>query len=361
MALLRKVAFSGYSILTTAARNLVLALVLLGVGALTWFLGVDEVEPEFSAPAAADREVETTDPESDAIVPVGAIANAESGGEEAVAEPYPVVAIVRIEFGNGEIFDVPLKTHSPDLPNLPLQGIVAADYDVLAAAANNGDGAAARHLHRTLRVCEAAFRESEAFESAIKDFKRTGVLYYPDGSHEEVPRGLSPLDLESMARDNFRLCDGVTDAQIEESDEWARVSAEAGDFLGMRDYARVVGYETDEGVSLYQDIWNLGYVSAAESLSIFYGEGYPSETSGRPDYVRSYAYLLITKKVYTAALLRHEQPSGQAANRIKIMDDIVMGKAGYMTANQIAEAKEIAADLVKNNPNCCIGGWETFR
>ena len=144
-------------------------------------------------------------------------------------------------------------------------------------------------------------------------------------------------------------------------DSWAKKSAEAGDFLGIRDYARQIGFDSPESFALYANLWDQGHLSAAQALSLLHGRGITNHGTGQPNLIESYAFILISNQVLATALSREGQrlsadPS-QTTNQIQMMDQVLAQRGAFLTSGQQQDAEKLAVNLLRSNTSCCKGRW----
>jgi len=265
---------------------------------------------------------------------------------------------VTIEFPSGETVDVVLRHFWPDEPPVEIQPRLVDMYDDLVNLAESGNGASARYLNRALRGCRNVFRDKAAKDAAIEKLRSTGEITYPEGAefpHQHVPAGRDIGEFIEVIEEQFTTCDGVSDEQIAYAEYWLNEAIKAGDFLATRDYAAEIGVYTDAGFQIQKKLWDQGHISAVNGLGMAYRHGVPSENNGEPDYVKSYAYGYVTFKLFEAALRGSNSP--HAHNRLRSFENSLSGKGAYLTPEQQQAAIELAAKILKENENCCLGVW----
>lgn len=272
----------------------------------------------------------------------------------------PDVQDVDVQFPSGETVRVSLVNFAPPVPPIAYAHRISDMYDQLVDAAVAGNGAAARELYGALKGCRQAFADEKSMLAAVSHLRETGEVTYPDDETRihHVDVGLDTGPVEEMIRETYERCDGITTEQKEGAEHWLEIAADEEDYLAMREYARYLGSNTRESFELRQKTWEMGFVSGAGSIAIYYKNG------DQVDYLKSYAYSLISSQIYKAALLRdgsrHSRYGTQVHNKIKSLDDLLSTKAGYLTPEQQAAAEQIAIDLLKANTNCCRAGWSGY-
>lgn len=273
--------------------------------------------------------------------------------------PLPSPWESSIEFPDGSIVDVVMKPYRPDPPPLSGWSKLIHVFDALAEEAASGDAAAARVLYRSLKNCEEAFTDRVSYEKALDTLHKEGVQIYPSG--EVTPKMLAgSLEMKHAEEDlteSFERCEGITADHHENKVQWAEIAAYAGDYWAMTEMAYLNGY-TPQGLYWYEQAWLHGYAGAADSLSVYYREGAADSENGQPDYFRSYAYLYVGYKIYADALSRSTSP--QAMNRIVSMENVVRQHGSFLSPEQQAQAESLAARLLEENGNCCLGGWQAI-
>ncbi len=319
--------------------------------------------------AASPKEVGNSSIQSsvndDTILPLKDVANLDIQTVPSPANPDrngERLATIQVDFPNGVTVPVDLVQFVPPMPSVSIAAPLREIYDDLAAAAEGGDAAAARWLFRQLRTCTNRFEDIVAMESAIAGLKKTGHMTYPDGRIDEVSTGPQTLGVEDVVREQFETCAGVTQSQIDTSNEWLEKAAESGDFLAMRDYAVVVlGTKTLEGFEMYKKTWDKGHLGSASAMAIFYRNGAPSDLAGQPDMLTSYAYTLISNNVYKSIGSAEYDSNGLSrrlsASRLYMMDQLLSRKGGYLTPSEVEEAEHLAISMLLNNEACCLGNW----
>lgn len=333
----------------------------MGVTAAYWLWTSGQSDSEKSSPIARNSttsksKVVTVESEAQ---PLGVQAT------PADVHEIPDIQEVDVKFPSGETVRVSLINFVPDNPPFPPSSRVVDMHDQLVASAESGNGASARVLYGSLKGCKNAFADKKSMLDAVSHLRSTGEVIHPndDSRHGRIPAGLDTSEMEELIRKNYETCEGITVEQKDDAEYWLEVAAGANDFLALREYARYLGSGTRESFELIQNTWDMGFVSAANSLAIYYEKG-GAGVGGQVDYVNSYAYSLIGSQVYQAALLRdgsrQSRYGTQSHNKIKSLDDMLAAKAGYLTPDQQAEAEQVAIDVLKKNESCCRGSWSSF-
>lgn len=345
-------------------RKVAVAILLVGATAVVTYVSSHSDQ---SDEVTYSSEIEAR-PESGESTPIGT--NAEVAERvDVVPSGVPslrriqgaVIAEVRVDFGETDFVDVSLRQFVPATPPYTPRNRLIDAYDGLVKSAQEGNAAAARDLFRELRRCENRFESETDLKKAIESLRSTNQITYPDGSHAHIAEGLSTLEIEEIETEKYQYCVGIDDSAIEGREKWARLAAEGADFLGARDYAQEVGFDSVESYQIYEDLWNRGHISAAQTLSMLSERGFSPESEGQPDRFNAYVFSLISVKTlssaYDASPVRPHLTSGDVANRKADMDRVLGLKASYLTAEEIKAAESLAAELLRKNENCCLGRW----
>jgi hypothetical protein len=271
--------------------------------------------------------------------------------ETALAE----TRIRSIVFDNGREVQVQLKQRVDQLAYFAPTAQFLDLYDDLKEAALSGNGIAAVQLYSNLENCKLSYRTKSELDQAIRKLQEDHTVEWPAGTRE--PHSIAPgIDHSVYVADlteRYTLCKGITNAHLSNTEQWARIAVDAGEYMGTRLLARELG-KTQESFELWQAAWDAGHINAATALLLYYRRGVPDHMGGQPDYVRTYAYQLIRNKVYESAM----QEEGSAdAGRLQAMDNALRATGGHLNAQEQALAEDLAADMLEANINCCFGPW----
>jgi hypothetical protein len=263
----------------------------------------------------------------------------------------PVEKTVVLVFPDASEVLVSIRQHITTYPPVELTDRLVDMYDDLVRTATDGDASAARILYDHLNYCRGAFQDSASWDDAIRMLRDEGVLIHAnrDGAVEELPRGLDTSSIERGMRRQFERCEGVSEDQMDEAEEWARRSAEGNDYFGMQAWNRVLG-KSEESLKVLEKAWELGHGSALQSISIYHRTGISESAVDQPDYIKVYAYQLAYNKLKEAAY------ASQNASMMVKMENVLKGLGGYLTPTEQQQAEEMAREIVASNPNCCIMG-----
>jgi len=266
--------------------------------------------------------------------------------------------LVTIEFPSGQLVDVVLHHFWPDEPPIKYNPRLVDMYNDLVVLAESGNGASARYLNQALRGCRNAFRDKPSKDAAIARLRSAGEITYPDGAefpNQHVPVGRDIGEFIEVIEERFTNCEGVSDEQIAYAEYWRDEAIKAGDFLATRDYAAEIGVHTEAGFQIQKKLWDQGHISAVNGLGIAYRHGVPGENSGQPDYLKSYAYGYATFKLFEATARGSISPNTR--NRLRSIEESLSNRGSYLTPQEQQAAIELAAEILEENKNCCLGVW----
>jgi hypothetical protein len=157
----------------------------------------------------------------------------------------------------------------------------------------------------------------------------------PDGQKEGIDR-----------------CEGLTEEQLQDPIRWARVAADAKDYFG-RQLLGAALRKTPEGFQVFNDFWLDGNISGLPGISITYVTG---AATGEPDFLRAYAHSLIYFKIVEAA--HKAGVSRRSGSRAySALKDRLRYLSGNLNPAQQKEAETLAARMLADNKNCCVGSF----
>lgn len=224
-------------------------------------------------------------------------------------------------------------------------------YAQLVELAKSGDSSAAYGLSRWLNECRYAHSTQAELDGAIARLLEEGLVTYPVSA--PPPRSMATNDpnAEAALVQTFRFCDGITAEQRAGASAWLELGTGRGDLLALRARAQQLSPTQEEFFRSHLALWEQhGDMSALPALAAMYMRG----ISGAPqDYVRAYAYQLIQFKLNEYAYRDSVFPSHRAA--LQSMESSLAAIASYLTPDQTSKAVALAAQLVRQNPNCCVG------
>lgn len=267
----------------------------------------------------------------------------------------PIGKDVTVRFRNGKEVQINLRQKPIPRPYFyPTERFLDL-YDELELAAMSGHSAAAIQIFRSLKACQYAHRTKDELDRALERLRTDGIIEWPNGVREAetIPHGIEYGPFEQSMIDSYELCEGVSDEQANDAERWARLAAEAGDYMGIRLLTEEIG-KTQESYELWQQAWEQGYVNGAQAMIIYYRDGIPESLGGEPDYIRMYAFQLIRNKLHEAA---SQWASHSNSNKLAAMDNALRGTGGFLTPQEQEEAEALAAEILSEDRNCCLGMW----
>ncbi|MGH8264853.1 MAG: hypothetical protein ACRETU_04255 [Steroidobacterales bacterium] len=207
-------------------------------------------------------------------------------------------------------------------------------YEQLVQLAWGGDAAAARSLSQELRFCDSV-----------------RALSRPPGNTELEPGiELSAAQAQRLQHPQ-EYCREITEEDTTNAVHWAKVAADAGDYVGMQDWAVMQGM-TDAGYETWDSLWKRGYVFAITPLAIAYSKGVPSSAGGKADSVTSFAFRYAYYKLQEARL---EGRNTQGTRRVlSTLQAEIQYSGGSLSPGEYQQAIELAKRLLADNRNCCI-------
>ncbi|MGH8237022.1 MAG: hypothetical protein ACREXP_08370 [Steroidobacteraceae bacterium] len=226
-------------------------------------------------------------------------------------------------------------------------------YAELARMAQQGDGAAARSLHKWLKICQRAHGDEASLQSAIARLHTDRVVASADPTRPPMvlPIGADAKEFERLElRRPYEFCSGITAQQKDEAARWLDVAVQAGDFQAVQEYAVQLG-ATPEALKIWETLWQeQGFRGSLSPLAIKYSQGV---AGGQPDYVRAYAYKLIEVKLLEAVYQDSASPNHRSM--LGAMQESLRYTGGFLDPQQTVAAEALAKQLLAENPNCCSG------
>jgi hypothetical protein len=260
---------------------------------------------------------------------------------------------VGITFEDGTTIPVELRPIRLAPAPFPVPARLADRYAELVRMAQQGDGAAARSLHKWLGVCQRAYGDETSLHNAIARLHADRVVISPDATRPPIvlPVGADVKEFEKLElRRPYEFCSGITAQQKAEAPRWLDVAVQAGDFQAVQEYAVQLG-DTAEALKIWDTLWQeQGFRGSLSPLAIRYSNGV---AGGPPDYVRAYAYKLIELKLLEAAYQDSASPNSR--NMLGAMQESLRYTGGFLDPQQTAAATALAKQLLAENPNCCSG------
>jgi len=256
-----------------------------------------------------------------------------------------------IMFPDGDQLEVHIRQTEYKYPTIK---VLRDDYDRLGDLALNGDPAIAYYLYKALRNCSnTPYKDEASVESGISQLYQTHTLI--NDNNEIGSAGITndrPNDLETMEnhiRDEFTYCMGMDNEQLVESEQWRTLAIENGNEMAAAEYSGSLMRGTPEIAAAHLKAFELGDINGAGGVSVAYKNGWPGQA---PDLVRAYAYGFIYAELLQANYPRSWQ---------KYADQHLEEISNTIPKYQKESAIEMAKEILRNNPNCCVGDANRLR
>ena len=252
---------------------------------------------------------------------------------------------------------------SVTLKNLELTPFALPDkdaiylYEKLSDKALAGEAVAARLLSGLIEECNETHVD-EALHNESLDRLR---------EHQEYPSANPKFSGIKVSEDmiqqiddyfvkQYSKCKGLTLSQRKESQQWARLAADGGDFLGLEQLARHPDTTGNERVALLERKWNdYGFIDSVTGLAAAlsdYGKP-PGYEDTEVDNVKAFAYFLIGSKLNVAVAEKDGQ-SSIALTELRVGNDTFESLVSRnLTPAEHLAAEQLALEMIKNNINCC--------
>lgn len=262
-------------------------------------------------------------------------------------EPFERVA--KLTFPSGREVTVQLRQFDWIYPPFKPSAKFSESYDALVEAANNGDIPSARYIGDRLRHCQNAFSDRASLDNAISVLKDKRIVTYPPGSWREDEVLSSSADLTPLIAGlerRFGACEGISNDQKRNASLWSSRAAAEGDYFATRDLISA-DRNSKRSLELWQELLDAGYSMPFQEMAAYFFRQ-SNSTDGRPDYFQSYAHLFAHSKL--------KETSFAYKNGFdKVYDhEGLIALGDLLSAQERMQAEELAADMIENNPNCCI-------
>ena len=146
----------------------------------------------------------------------------------------------------------------------------------------------------------------------------------------------------------FELCEGITDADLAEIDEWRTLAVTRGNLFALQTHAASLG-RTEAGLRVWESAWQAGDRLALEFLGVLYSKGVRPLPDGTPDRVSAYAHKYLNLEIQKAVTAT---PSQTRRMILAALENDLSREAGKLTPEQWEQAIALAKRLAEN-PNCC--------
>lgn len=229
------------------------------------------------------------------------------------------------------------------------------DFDKLKALAEEGDENAAYFLATTLEACRMHGpppMSEEKFAEELQMIRHNHqVPQYSNGERTVVD--IAQLNMPSsaaefLAKYHYDMCRDMPMEHRGDADSWMVLAAENGSQVAKSVLASQRAVLGDP--SGFLALWDDGYTPALSSLSGFYDRQYESRVDPE-GHVKSFAYWLAFREMYYAS----RQVAGPGMQ--PFFGGIELSthqRYDELVAWQIAEARDMAADILRDRPaNCC--------
>ncbi len=245
-----------------------------------------------------------------------------------------------VEFPDGECLPFHLRA-APASPTPPT-GRMLDVYEKLRDEAN-----AAAVLSHLLQACGGAHRTVEELEYAIDQIQQTHTVPLPGSEAPATIVGTDDMSVvEQIYRNAYVRCNGVSEKQIEEADDWLKLAAELGDTRAMMTVGQTLLGRRDPRAQLYlESAWSAGDVDAASLLWYFHSRASPEQANLTIGYAYKYLHdQIINGSIAAGATLRGRPISPEASRNAALQ----------LSPTELNEALLLAKDILRQNHNCCF-------
>jgi len=241
-----------------------------------------------------------------------------------------------IEIGDSRVY-VDLRQNEISFDSRLGASNFASAYAALRKDALNGDVIALRSLAVTLRMCSEIPSTEKELDSLLEQLK---------------PNDISNVDVLSKS---YKYCEGITETDRKNYLQWASLGNESGDFVSYSILSEQIEVHLKQ--ELHQKWWDEHkFVGAANYLSNEYQRGVMDDagTRTKPDYIKSYAYFLVTEKLSGKFLEANNSQLALARIQPEI-DERKSSIAINLSPQQQIEAEALAVKLLEDgSTKCCL-------
>ena len=252
---------------------------------------------------------------------------------------------ITVKFSDGTTVPLTLRRQNFDWwPSDPTQD-GPANLKRLEPMANAGDTRAAFGISQFLNDCKSAPRDEAQLAAWIKVLHEKRLLTLGDGHTSELPVS-SPLDqYEKSYRDKFRLCKGLTAADLASADRWQRKAADGGHL-----WALVYLYQDNnsgltpaERLKVARRTWEIGDINGLDRVS-----------RGLEDVnrVESVGYAILAERLSAAKAEAANNPGTKLS--MEYATRALQNKLHDLTPDERMRALGVAKDVLSKNKNCCL-------
>ncbi len=228
--------------------------------------------------------------------------------------------------------------------------------DELKSRAENGDPEAAYFLWEALQFCQRAgqppMSEAEFAEELQMIREDHQVPVYRDGKRRVVSVAeinMPAAAAESIARLNHERCNDMPMENRGEAIQWRDFATLNGSRTAISAFAQELGREGDP--SALMDMWNDGDPMALNSLAAHFAQQYEAGTDPA-GHTKSFAYWLAFREIHYASRMAAGPGSKSFFGNVEIE---TFRARRQLLPGQIAEAEDLATEILQNRPTgCCI-------
>jgi hypothetical protein len=229
------------------------------------------------------------------------------------------------------------------------------DFEKLKALAESGDGNAAYALATTLDICHKSGpppMTADEFAEEIRMIREDHqVPRYENGERTVVDIAQTNMPSEaavSIATHLYEECKNMPMQYRDDADSWMVFAADNGSQAAKSMLAWQRSLLGDP--SGYLALWEEGYAPALSSISGFYDQQYRSKADPG-GLVESFAYWLAFREMHYAS----RQAAGPGMQPFfGGIEEATHRRSNELMPWQIAEARDIAAEILRSRPyQCC--------
>jgi len=233
---------------------------------------------------------------------------------------------------------------------------VSIAYHELVERAHNGDLDAAHSLFRLLRNCrEFSYRSKSDLEAAVLQLYQEHAVPSPTGEQQvslstnvssELGEATDLVEEERWLRKLYSQCDGVSDEQLREAEDWLRFAGENGSLPALRELT-VSLPRGQEKFDYFEMAWEGGDIFGLFNMAFLRTTGWNGQER---DLVQAYAgYLLFEKLMEASGTPRgYERWLDSAREQIEASQRLLQEE-------ELADAIDLADEMLSANSQCCVG------
>lgn len=261
------------------------------------------------------------------------------------------VSAGEICFSDGSAVNINWRPQ-PDFEGAPLAPF-APHFSILAGKAQSGDTKSAFSLFDMLEQCVRAHQSEAELNDAVELLYQTHHLQTPDQA--EPRRMASPEKIpmiESMLRQDFQNCNGLSRAQIDGRDAWLEIAS-----TGDMPHAKLIYAATQEdhyaALSYFEAAWAMGEIDALPSMASIFRHQY--DIGEEPTFkVKAYATYLAYARLLEATMGPGTGHGLIADRQVERVQQGLNDRAGELVQYELDDANRIAFELVSSNKACCF-------